>query len=123
MGGEAVSHKRSLPLTTAYMALSLYVYACMQVGNGGLSFRKTEAMARCMDLGIEHQSGYAEDMFIIGHCKDILNIPSWEDARSFAVESEFYEPTLGLHKPWQWLEKWEEAARLMRSYNKSRLGE
>jgi hypothetical protein len=51
-----------------------------------------------------------------------LKIPSWEQARSFAVESVYFRPTLGLHKSWRYIKsgggpKKRALYQLMRSYD------
>jgi hypothetical protein len=44
-------------------------------------------------------------------------MPPWDVARSFAVESEFHQPTLGMHKPWPYINQ-DVLYQLMKGYDR-----
>ncbi len=72
------------------------------VGNGGLSLRTKKACLDCIKNN--KWNGENEDMFF---SKNIKNIPSFENAKSFSVETCYSDITFGLHKPWYHLPKYE----------------
>jgi hypothetical protein len=82
-----------------------------RIGNGGLSFRRRSAMLEiASNCNPSHQVVYCEDMYFAmnmsmrnridpGH----FNLPDYETARSFSVESIWHPRPLGLHKTWNYL--------------------
>jgi hypothetical protein len=72
------------------------------VGNGGLSLRKKSKM-----LEIINNCAYnnqAEDLYFTKACPNISrNIPSFEDAKRFSVETVYNDTSFGVHKPWNYI--------------------
>jgi len=92
------------------------IHGEMEVGNGGLSLRKKSKMLELLKykkLGIDNilQNKYgkyvAEDMFFNGYyTKEIkVNKPSFDEAKSFSIESVYSENPFGVHKCWSGLKK------------------
>lgn len=69
------------------------------VGNGGFSFRKRSAMLK--SINNNKYKNTAEDVFYSG---TDLNFPSRDKAKTFSVESVFYDSPYGIHKPWLYLD-------------------
>jgi hypothetical protein len=72
------------------------------IGNGGLSLRKKNAMIECIKNN--NYKNENEDMFF-ANCKNLVK-PSFDDAKKFSIES-IYENqnSFGVHKPWDRLNK------------------
>lgn len=78
------------------------------VGNGGLSLRRRTAMIGCLattasKLPSLRKAHWGEDQFFSQHRYYKMNIPPKEIAGQFAVETLYYESTMGYHKPWLYL--------------------
>lgn len=74
-----------------------------RVGNGGLSIRKKSKM-----LEIIHFKGYQdtnEDLYFSQNIDNSIhfNLPSWEIAKEFSVETLFYEYPFGVHNIWRYI--------------------
>jgi len=78
-----------------------------KVGNGGLSLRKKSKMLeiiyKCNDRK-EHipTELHNEDSFFSQVCSDLVNInlPSFEEAKEFSIETIYSDKTFGIHKAW-----------------------
>jgi len=73
----------------------------IKVGNGGFSLRKKSKM-----LHILHSDPYVykicnEDVY---YSKRALYVPSYEQSKSFSMETVFSEQCFGCHKPWAYLD-------------------
>ena len=77
------------------------------VGNGGFSLRKKSKMIEMKNIGgFCFDNGNGEDMFFSNNFqnKDFeVNKPSFHEAKQFSVEAVFYHKSVGLHKPWGYL--------------------
>ena len=77
------------------------------VGNGGFSLRKKSKMVEMKNIGgFCFDNGNGEDMFFSNNFqnKDFqVNKPSLHQAQQFSVETVFYDKSVGLHKPWGYL--------------------
>ena len=76
----------------------------IKVGNGGLSFRKKSKMLYIIENATQNIS--SEDVFFSYHCKKFgFNVPSVEIAKTFSVETIYYDNPFGLHKSYYFLEE------------------
>lgn len=80
------------------------------VGNGGFSLRRKDKMIEMIkNGGYLHPNGQAhyEDRFFSDTCgnknKITLYKPSLDIAKNFAVETIYNKTSVGLHKPWLYL--------------------
>ena len=72
-----------------------------KVGNGGFSLRRVDSMIDiCDTFTFVLEKDDAEDIFFAKNCK---NLAPYEDAKTFSVESIFYETPCGAHQCWKWL--------------------
>jgi hypothetical protein len=72
----------------------------LDVGNGGLSLRKTETMMYIVDNCDRYPHLYNEDVFFCYWMKEKnMKLAPFEVAKEFSVEAVFYEDPCGLHKP------------------------
>lgn len=71
------------------------------IGNGGLSLRRRSAMLNILKYFNHPLRGRInEDVYFSMGCKQLkLNRPTYEIAKSFSVETVFYDDPIGLHKP------------------------
>jgi hypothetical protein len=73
-----------------------------KVGNGGLSLRRKSKMIEvCENVDInftDHEDNY----FCYQTCV-LLNMPSFEEAQTFSVETVFHEKSFGIHCIWKYL--------------------
>jgi hypothetical protein len=67
-----------------------------QVGNGGLSLRKKSKMLQIIETVPYH--GQPEDIYFCG--TGLLHTPSFEEAKTFAIENIFNPISFGCHQPW-----------------------
>jgi len=70
-------------------------------GNGGLSLRKKSKMLeiiRNCKYNNENEDGYFSNS-----CLNNLNLPTFQEAKNFAVETVFNEKSFGVHKPWPYI--------------------
>ena len=70
-------------------------------GNGGLSLRKKSKM-----LEIIRNCKYNnenEDSYFSNSCLNNLNLPTFQEAKQFSVETVFNEKSFGVHKPWPYM--------------------
>lgn len=85
--------------------------AC-RVGNGGLSVRRRSAMLSVAEqANPDHLLFAPEDMYFsvnmhLANCavKGAFNLPSFEVARKFAVETVYHPDPVGLHKTWKYVQ-------------------
>jgi hypothetical protein len=77
------------------------------VGNGGLSLRKKDKMLEILESKKDKNKNMFEDMFFSFDidCKIMYNVPNYEKARMFSVETTFYENPFGIHNCWKSLSK------------------
>lgn len=78
-----------------------------EVGNGGLSLRKKskmiEIIEKCSDLKQYTPTQlHNEDAFFANVCINKVNIkkPTFEEAKTFAVETVYSDKSFGIHKAW-----------------------
>lgn len=70
-------------------------------GNGGLSLRKKSKMLeiiRNCKYNNENEDGYFSNS-----CLNNLNLPTFQEAKQFSVETVFNEKSFGVHKPWHYM--------------------
>lgn len=70
-------------------------------GNGGLSLRRKNKM-----LEIIRNCKYNnenEDVYFSNSCLNNLNLPPFQEAKQFSVETVFSEKSFGVHKPWPYM--------------------
>ena len=87
-----------------------------KVGNGGLSLRKKSKM-----IEIIKSKGYKrhnEDIYFSTNINPAIsyNVPTFEEAKKFAVETTFYDSPFGIHNCWKWLNK-ENVSALFNKYS------
>lgn len=71
-----------------------------RVGNGGLSLRKKSKMLEVI-RSVPYQMNHHEDTYYcVVNNKVPLNMPSWEEARLFSIETVYSPRSFGLHKAW-----------------------
>ncbi len=74
-------------------------------GNGGLSLRKKSKMLSIVNdknYSLNNpQSFYHEDGYFCGYPN--LNVPDFEKAKSFAIETVYYDKPIGIHKPFNYI--------------------
>jgi hypothetical protein len=80
------------------------------VGNGGLSLRRKskmlEILDKCSDLKYNnHGNYYNEDFFFsrLSLSRLIINIPSYEKAQEFSIETVHNKDSFGIHNCWRYL--------------------
>jgi hypothetical protein len=87
-------------------------FGLVGVGNGGFSLRRKSKMIEMIEIGgfiKENGEYHYEDRFFSNTCKNIyedkiiLKKPSVEESKKFSVETLFYNESIGIHKPWLWL--------------------
>ena len=72
----------------------------MKVGNGGLSLRRKSKMLEIID-NCPYKDKLNEDLYFTQECPEIdRNIPIWQDATHFSVETVYEDKSFGVHKPW-----------------------
>jgi hypothetical protein len=79
--------------------------ASKDVGNGGFSLRKKskmiELIEKCPELQGQNQN---EDVYFSRGCDAMkLNIPSFEEAKEFSIETVYSPKSFGVHKPWAYV--------------------
>jgi len=76
------------------------------VGNGGLSIRKKNKMLEIIDSK-GYQQNINEDYYFSANIDKqiVYNVPDHITARSFSVETVFYETPFGEHNFWKYLNK------------------
>ena len=77
------------------------------VGNGGLSLRKKNKMLEILKSKESDKKNGNEDEFFSYDIdnKITYNVPNYEMAKMFSVETEFYEKPFGIHNCWTHLSK------------------
>ena len=87
------------------------------VGNGGLSIRKKNKMLEIIDSK-GYQQNINEDYYFSTNIdkKIVYNVSDHITARSFSVETVFYETPFGVHNFWKYLNK-EQNDYLIRRYS------
>jgi hypothetical protein len=72
------------------------------VGNGGFSLRKKSKMLEFIDrCSLGENPSENEDLYFSRGCDAMkLNIPSFEEAKEFSIESVYSPKSFGIHKPW-----------------------
>jgi hypothetical protein len=74
------------------------------IGNGGLSLRRKSKMIEIINNC--KYDNKPEDIYFSLSCPNIYrNIPSFEDAKKFSVETVYNDISFGVHKPWIHLKK------------------
>ena len=74
------------------------------VGNGGLSLRRKSKMLEIIDNC--PYTNQPEDVYFGKACPEIFrNIPDFENAKEFSVETVYNDKSFGVHKPWIHLNK------------------
>ena len=73
-------------------------FGCLEVGNGGLSLRRVDAMLEIVTR-FPSRGGNEDGYFSLMCLKHGYKVPSISEAQKFAVETIFYEDPCGLHKP------------------------
>jgi hypothetical protein len=74
---------------------------CGKVGNGGLSLRRKTKMLEVISK-VPYKINYHEDTyFCVNNTIVPLNMPSWEEAQLFSMETVYSAKCFGLHKAWQ----------------------
>lgn len=74
---------------------------CGKVGNGGLSLRKKSKMLEVIK-NVPYKINYHEDTYFCIVNKSIkLNMPSWDEAQLFAMETVYSPKCFGLHQAWR----------------------
>lgn len=74
------------------------------VGNGGLSLRRKSKMLEIIDNC--PYTNQPEDVYFGKACPEIFrNIPSFENAKEFSVETVYNDKSFGVHKPWVHLKR------------------
>lgn len=69
------------------------------VGNGGLSLRRKSKMLEIIDNC--PYTNQPEDVYFGKACSEIFrNIPDFENAKEFSVETVYNDKSFGVHKPW-----------------------
>jgi hypothetical protein len=73
---------------------------CGKVGNGGLSLRKKSKMLEII-RSVPYRLEYHEDTyFCVVNTKIPLNVPDWEKAKLFSIETVYSSRSFGLHQAW-----------------------
>ena len=72
------------------------------VGNGGFSLRRKSKMLEICHT-IWPRDGVYEDVYFTCQLIVPLFMPSWEEAKSFSVESIFCEKSFGIHAAWKYM--------------------
>ena len=75
------------------------------VGNGGLSLRKKSKMIEILTNKPNKDDHENEDLYFSNY--DKINKPPFEKAKEFSVESTFYHSPFGIHRAWDYLNKYE----------------
>jgi hypothetical protein len=88
-------------------------WASGKVGNGGLSLRKKSKMLDILNL-IQYNRNDNEDYYFSVRSNN-LNIPSYENAKLFSIETQYNDISFGIHRVWERLDK-EEYSRLIKIY-------
>ncbi len=74
------------------------------IGNGGLSLRRKSKMLEIIDNC--KYDNRPEDVYFSLSCPDIKrNIPSFNKAMKFSVETVYNDKSFGVHKPWAHLKR------------------
>ena len=74
------------------------------VGNGGLSLRRKSKMLAIIENCTYNNE--AEDLYFTKACPHIArNLPSFEDAKKFSVETVYHDISFGVHKPWNYIKE------------------
>jgi hypothetical protein len=82
--------------------------ATQTVGNGGLSLRRKSRMLEIVDKCSD--KSHNEDGFFSGGCDGVRpNLPSYEQAKRFSIESVYNDKSFGVHKAWMHLPEYEGA--------------
>jgi len=71
------------------------------VGNGGLSLRRKSAMIKALEL--VPYNFINEDSYFAIRCRHLLKLPSPDLAKTFSVETVFFENPKGYHKCWAYI--------------------
>jgi len=72
----------------------------LEIGNGGLSLRRKSKMLEIID-NCPYKDSINEDLYFSQECPEIYrNLPNWEDATHFSVETVYEDKSFGVHKPW-----------------------
>jgi hypothetical protein len=72
-----------------------------QVGNGGFSLRRKSKMIEIIEKEPKPQCPHFPEDFFFSFPRNVsLYKPSYEEAKYFAFESEFYTDCFGSHQPW-----------------------
>ena len=79
-----------------------------EIGNGGLSLRRKSKMLELLNNNFSSNVlNINEDLFFSGNKNNLNNInvykPSLKLAKEFSTESIFSKNSVGLHKPWLYL--------------------
>lgn len=75
----------------------------LEIGNGGLSLRRKSKMLEII-RNCEYKGNINEDVYFAKACPEIYrNMPNWEDASKFSIETLYEDKSFGVHKPWQHL--------------------
>jgi hypothetical protein len=92
------------------------------VGNGGLSLRKKSKMIEIIE-GCPY-ANQPEDVYFSKACPEIFrNIPNFEDAKEFSVETVFNAKSFGVHKTWSHLKGNDYANKVNTCYGLDKLRE
>ena len=73
--------------------------------NGGFSLRKKSDMLKAINTKKHNENTWPEDQWFSVKKKNILTLPTIEIAKTFSVERVLYDSPIGIHKPWQFLNK------------------
>ena len=75
-----------------------------KIGNGGLSLRRKSKMLEIIDNC--KYDDKPEDVYFTLSCPNInRNVPLFEDAKRFSIETVYNDISFGVHKPWIHLKK------------------
>jgi hypothetical protein len=74
------------------------------VGNGGLSLRRKSKMIEICE-NVDSKLFENEDLYFSYQSKIYLKKPTFHEAKTFSVETVFYEKSFGIHAPWKYLSR------------------
>jgi hypothetical protein len=76
-----------------------WLHVNLEIGNGGLSLRRKSKMLEII-RNCEYKN-INEDVYFTKACPEIhRNMPNWQDASKFSIETVYQDESFGVHKPW-----------------------